>query len=153
MEKQNTNHSAKGIIGWREWIAFPELNVAKIKAKIDTGARSSAIHASRITPSRQNGVLWVNFEVHPTRKNKHLRISCSARVSDYRRVRSSNGQHEKRYVIVTDLEIMEEFYPIELTLTNREQMGFQVLLGRTAIRNRFLVDPGRSFLCGKRRTS
>ncbi|MBT8420695.1 MAG: ATP-dependent zinc protease [Gammaproteobacteria bacterium] len=137
------------IIGWREWVAFPDIAIPEIKAKVDTGARSSAIHANRIVPFERDGVLWVDFEVYPLQKNNHTRVSCSARVSDHRQVRSSSGHNEERYVVTTKLKIGNQSYPIEITLTNRDQMGFRVLLGRTAIRRHFLVNSGRSFLYGK----
>nr|VFJ57579.1 MAG: Uncharacterized conserved protein [Candidatus Kentron sp. DK]VFJ58232.1 MAG: Uncharacterized conserved protein [Candidatus Kentron sp. DK] len=140
----------KPIIGWREWVAFPDLDVPRVKAKIDTGARSSAMHASGISEFNRDGVLWVNFHIHPFQRKKHVRVSCSARVFDHREVKSSSGHRQERYVIITRLEIMGQCYPIEITLTDRDSMGFRVLLGRTAFRNHFLIDPNHSFLCGKK---
>lgn len=139
----------KQTIGWREWATFPDLCIAKIKAKIDTGARSSALHAYAIEYYKtKNGKLRARFTVHPLQKNHKVTVQCHADVIDQRYIKSSSGQKELRTTILTALKIGELAWPIELTLTNRDSMGFRLLIGRTALRRRFLVDPQRSFLFG-----
>ncbi len=133
-------------IGWREWVGLPALNVPSIKAKIDTGARTSALHAWNIEPFRRRGGLWLRFELHPVQRTRANRVVCEARAVDERPVRNSGGQVEKRFVIETLLQLGTFTWTIELTLTARDQMGFRMLLGRTALRDGVLVDPGRSYL-------
>lgn len=139
----------KQIAGWREWVAFPDLGIETIKAKVDTGARSSALHAYNIECyTTKTGKLRVKFIVHPIQKNNKHTVACHADVIDQRYVKSSSGQKELRITILTNLTMGENSWPIELTLTNRDSMGFRLLIGRTALKRRFLVDPQRSFLCG-----
>lgn len=135
----------KAVIGWREWVGLPDLGVEKVKAKIDTGARTSAIHAFEIRPFERDGQRYVSFLLHPVQHHRHPEVACEARVADERIVTSSNGEREKRYVVETRIQLGEEVWPIELTLTNRDEMGFRMLLGRRAVRRRFVVDPGGSF--------
>jgi len=137
-------------VGWREWVRLTDLGVAAIKAKIDTGARTSALHAFAIEPFRKAGTLWVRFEVHPMQRSSAVRIKCEARAVDERAVRNSGGQVERRYIIETRMKLGDRFWPIELALTNRDQMGFRMLLGRTALEGRALIEPGRSYLAGHR---
>jgi hypothetical protein len=137
-------------VGWREWVRLADLGVGAIKAKIDTGARTSALHAFAIEPFRKSGALWVRFEVHPVQRSSMVKIRCEARAIDERAVRNSGGQVERRYVIKTRLTLGDGSWPIELALANRDQMGFRMLLGRTALEGRALIEPGRSFLAGKR---
>jgi hypothetical protein len=139
----------KTVIGWREWVALPGLGVERIKAKIDTGARTSALHAWNIRPFERQGAPWVRFEVHPVQRNNRIILSCAAPVVDRREVRSSSGHREIRYVVATALDIGGDRRDIELTLTKRDEMGFRLLLGRTALRGHHLVDPGRSYRTGK----
>ena len=120
-------------IGWRQWVALPELDVRAIKAKIDTGARTSALHAYRIEPFRRSGTTWLRFELHPIQRSEATKVVCEARAVDQRTVRNSGGGVERRYVIRTMLRLGEVAWPIELALTNRDQMGFRMLLGRTAL--------------------
>jgi hypothetical protein len=136
-------------IGWREWVAFPELNISKIKAKIDTGARTSALHAFYVDPYRDQGVSMVRFGIHPRQKRTDLEIQCHAEVADRRLVSDSGGHQERRYVIVSRVALGGLSWPIELTLTNRDTMRFRVLLGRTAMAGRVLIDPAASFLLGR----
>jgi hypothetical protein len=137
----------KQIIGWREWVGFPEFAIDKIKAKIDTGARSSALHAYDIqTYKTRTGKIRVKFAVHPIQKNNKIIVQCHADLVDQRFVRSSSGQQELRTTVLTQLQMAEAIWPIELTLTNRDTMGFRLLIGRTAIKKMFLVDPQKSFL-------
>ena len=140
----------KFIIGWREWLALPDFDIRAIKAKIDTGARSSALHAFGLEPFEEKGVLKVKFGVHPLQKRKDIEIHCVADVVDRRRVTSSDGQSERRYVIRTNVAMGEWRWPIELTLTSRKSMRFRMLLGRAAISNLLLVDPAKSYLSGRR---
>ncbi|ODA69042.1 hypothetical protein A7A08_00878 [Methyloligella halotolerans] len=133
-------------IGWREWVGLPELGVAAVKAKIDTGARTSAIHAWKLEPFERDGQTWLRFELHPAQRTKSGALCCEAPVIDRRQVRSSGGHVTNRYVIRTTLALGTGSWPIELTLTNRDQMGFRMLLGRTALKRGVLIDPARSFL-------
>jgi hypothetical protein len=139
-------------IGWREWVALPDLRVGAIKAKVDTGARTSALHAYNIAPFRRAGALWLRFELHPIQRSEAMKVVCEARAIDERAVRNSGGGVERRYVIRTLLKIGEKSWPIELALANRDQMGFRMLLGRTALQGRALIEPGRSYLLGTRPT-
>jgi hypothetical protein len=131
-------------IGWREWVALPDLKVGAIKAKVDTGARTSALHAYRIEPFRRAGALWLRFELHPIQRSEATKVVCEARAVDERAVRNSGGRVERRYIIRTSLKLGEKIWPIELALANRDQMGFRMLLGRTALEGRALIEPGRS---------
>jgi hypothetical protein len=144
----NTSNTLR--VGWREWVRLSELGVAAIKAKIDTGARTSALHAFAIEPFHRSGKLWLRFEVHPLQRSSAVKIKCEAPAIDERAVRNSGGQVERRYIIETRLRLGEHSWPIELALANRDQMGFRMLLGRTALEGRALIEPGRSFLLGHR---
>lgn len=136
-------------VGWREWVGLPELNIEWIKAKVDTGARSSSLHAFGTEAFTRDGVDWVRFGVHPWQRSSRDASLVEAQVIDWRAVRSSSGQSEERPVIRTDLRIGDASHPIELTLTRRDEMGFRMLIGREGIRRRFVVDPARSYLSGK----
>ena len=137
-------------IGWREWVGLPDFRVDAIKAKIDTGARTSALHAYRIEPFRRGGVLWLRFELHPLQRSERTKVTCEARAIDERTVRNSGGGVERRYIIKTLLKLGGRSWPIELALANRDQMGFRMLLGRSALEGRALIEPGRSYLLGAR---
>jgi len=132
----------KLVIGWREWVSLPDLGITAIKAKTDTGARTSAIHAFDI--SVRNDV--VSFKVHPLQRDTQTVVTCSALLIDHRKVRSSTGRVSLRPAIRTEIEMFDKKWPIELTLVPRDEMGFRMLLGRQAIRGRFIVDPGQSYL-------
>ncbi len=137
------------IIGWREWLGLPDLRISHIKAKIDTGARSSCLHAYDIEPFDNAGSAWVRFSVHPIQRRDDLIVQCEAPVHDIRNVRSSSGESSKRFVILTPVTWMGETWNIELTLADRSLMGFRMLIGREAVRGRMLVDPGRSYFGGR----
>ena len=140
----------KNIIGWREWLALPDLGIPAIKAKVDTGARTSALHTFGLEPFEQDGTLKVKFGVHPLQRRKDIEVICLADVVDRRRVTSSDGQSEKRYIIRTAVALGELIWPIELSLTNRRSMRFRMLLGRAAISGLVLVNPAKSYLTGRR---
>lgn len=140
---------SRQIVGWREWVSLPELGVLAIKAKIDTGARSSSLHAFNMETFRRRGALWVRFEIHPQQRTTNRTVRTEARVLEQRSVRSSNGHLSDRPVIVTPITLHGQTWEIELTLANRDEMGFRMLLGRQALRGRMLVDPARSFVAGK----
>ena len=138
-------------IGWREWCSLPELEISSIKAKIDTGARTSALHAFFVEPYEENNRQMVRFGVHPLQKRDDIEIICSYPIKDYREVSDSGGHREMRYVIETPIRLGERLWPIEMTLTNRDSMKFRMLLGRTAMSG-IVVVPTRSFLFGRPRT-
>ena len=136
------------VIGWREWLALPELGIRFIKAKIDTGARSSSLHAFDIEPFERDGNQWVSFKVHPVQRKEHWVIEATAPVLETRSIRSSSGESQVRTVIKTPVRLLGQIFDIELTLADRNEMGFRMLLGREAFRRRFLIDPGKSYLNG-----
>lgn len=136
----------KQLIGWREWVGLPALGVQAIKAKIDTGARTSALHAWNIVEHQDGDGHWVSFELHPLQRNNAVVVPCTAPVVDRREIRSSSGHAEHRIVIRTRLQLGEGSWPVDISLTNRDEMGFRLLLGRASLRRRVRIDPGRSFL-------
>ena len=138
-------------MGWREWIALPDLDISWIKAKVDTGARSSALHAEDIRIVKRGRIRVVEFVVHPEQRSLAGTKQCRARLVDVRVVTSSNGRREERPIIRTSCVIGEDESAIDLSLTSRGSMGFRMLLGRQAIRGHFVVNPGRSYLTRKRK--
>ena len=140
----------KMTVGWREWVSLPELNVRHIKAKIDTGARTSALHAFSVDTYMKKGVHRIKFLIHPYQNRSDIVKECDARIVDRRMVSDSGGHKERRYVILTSIQLGESVWEIEVTLTNRDNMKFRMLLGRTAMAGKILVNPGRSFLIGKK---
>lgn len=149
MMHSRSDHRALPLIGWREWLALPKLGVTQIKAKVDTGARSSSLHAWDIEEFSRGGVRWVRFVLHPLQRSQEETIRAEARLLEYRTVRSSTGHQSLRPVIITPVDLLGQTWPIELTLASRDEMGFRMLLGREAVRNRFLVDPGASYVGGR----
>lgn len=133
----------KLLIGWQEWCSLPDLQVKYIKAKVDTGAKTSALHAFNIKEFIRNKVKYVSFDIHPVQDNDEIVVRTSARVTDERYVMSSNGHREKRYVITTELYLGNHQYDIELTLTNRDSLRFRMLLGRDALKSHCIIDPAR----------
>lgn len=147
--KQNSRRTA----GWREWVGLERLGVLRIKAKLDTGARTSAIHAFDVDSFSRDGERWVRFSIHPLQKNDAVAIACEEKVADIRTVTNPGGRREKRYIIRTDLTLGGETWPIDLSLTDRDEMGFRLLIGRTAMHGKLLVDPDRSYRLGKQKMS
>lgn len=146
------NDSAdKPVLGWREWVGLPALGITALKAKVDTGARTSALHAFRVESFEEQGRQRVRFAIHPLQKRTDLVIECVADVLERRSVTDSGGHREMRYVIETPVRIGTREFPIELTLTDRDSMKFRMLLGRSALQDMYIIDPGRSYLMGRRK--
>ncbi len=148
MVKRAAGRPPRTWVGWREWVALPELEIDRLKAKIDTGAATSALHAIHVRRFVEHGRARVAFEVHPLQRDAHVTRQCVADVYEERVVTSSNGHRERRPVIRTMLAVAGQCYRVELTLTNRDTMGFRLLIGRRAMKGRLLVDPAASFLAG-----
>lgn len=136
-------------MGWREWLALPELGVKEIKAKVDTGAASSSLHAFEMARFQADGRAMVRFDIHPRQRSRRDNVTVEAEVIDERPVRNPGGRREVRPVILATLVWGEVSWETEINLTRRDEMGFRMLLGRQALRRRFVVDPGRSYLGGK----
>lgn len=142
---------SRPVIGWREWAALPDLAIEAIKVKVDSGARSSSLHAFDMNEFERDGRSFVRFRVHPFQRNTLSTISAEAELLDMRLVRNpgAGGREELRPVVLTTIGLGGQRWPIELTLTRRDTMGFRMLLGRQAVRGRFVIDPGRSYITGK----
>ena len=135
------------VLGWREWVSLPELGIDRIKVKVDTGATNSALHAYNLNLISKNGGDWIHFDVHPDQNDDSTIKSCMVRLTDRRWVTNSGGTREKRFVIETPIRICNKEWPIILTLCNRDEMGFRMLIGRSAIKGKYMVDPAKSFCC------
>lgn len=154
MDTKTNKHKGEALLGWREWVALPDLGLPAIKAKVDTGAKTSALHAFDINKFQRDGKDWVGFSMHPLQKNNDLVVQCESLLIDEREVTDSGGHKENRLVIQTTLLFNNDEWPIEMTLTNRDNMLFRMLLGRRALTDTrhsksLLVDPSKSYLCGK----
>jgi len=141
---------ASAIVGWREWLTLPELGIERIKVKVDTGARTSSLHAFDVEEIERGGEKWVQFKVHPLQRDAKTTVEAVAPLVDERWVRSSSGKETFRPVVEVEVVLGEHHWPIELTLVRRDMMGFRMLLGRQALRGRFLVEPRLSYLAGRR---
>jgi len=150
MKKKVKYQEPQLTLGWREWVSLPELGLPKIKAKVDTGARTSTLHAFKVTVSEVDGQRKVQFLVHPIQGDMDTVVTCVADVIDRRSVRDSGGHNEMRWVIRTSVMLGDQAWPIEMTLTERDNMRFRMLLGRTAIAGVASVNPQRSYLTGGR---
>ncbi len=142
------NHS-NTIAGWREWVRLPQADVGWLKAKLDTGARSSALHAFDVEEFERDGVDWVRFGIHPWQDTDADAATVELPVHDRRVIRSSTGHTQQRLVVLMEVVLHDRPVTAEVTLTNRDEMGFRMLIGREALRNGFLVDAGRSFVGGR----
>ncbi|WP_017935850.1 ATP-dependent zinc protease family protein [Nocardioides sp. Iso805N] len=136
-------------VGWREWVGLPGLGVEWLKAKIDTGAQTSSLHAFALEGFGRDGEEWVRFEVHPWQRSSADPVTVELPVHDRRQVRSSSGHVEERYVVKLDLRLDGRIVPAEVTLTRRDAMGFRMLVGREVLRRGFLVDSAASYLGGR----
>jgi len=139
------NHHDPVLIGWRERIGLPSLGIPRVTAKIDTGARTSCLHAFAIEEFQQHGATWVRFGVHPYRRNTSHEVWCEAQVIDERTIRASSGHQMQRYVIETQIELAGLTWTIEMSLANRDDMGYRMLLGRTALQGHCIIDPEQSY--------
>ena len=138
-------------VGWREWVALPELGLSHVKAKVDTGARTSALHAFEIHPRSAGGRTMLEFGIHPLQGNREICHWCTAEALEQRHVTDSGGHRELRWVIVTQVRWGTREWPIEMTLTPRDNMRFRMLLGRTALKGAgMIVDPACSYIGGRR---
>lgn len=144
---------SKMVVGCEEWCSFPGLKIPAVKARVDSGAKTSSLHAYNIHTFKRDDQTWVNFEVHPVQRNRKTIVACEAPVIDRRFVKSSSGDRERRYVISTSMQLGDKIWDVELTLANRDSMGYRMLLGREAMINRVLIDPGESFCQGQRSKS
>jgi ribosomal protein S6--L-glutamate ligase len=146
----STNLEARLVLGWEEWISLPALGLPAIKAKIDTGAKTSALHAQAIEPITKGGsstASHVRFSIRPAPRRPDIEVVCTAPLIDRRTVTSSNGIPENRYVIVTEVTLAGHSWPIEITLSDRRDMNYRMLLGRQALQTgAVVVDPGASFI-------
>ncbi len=139
------------MVGWREWVALPELGIERLQCKVDTGAKNSALHAFEVDEFQRDGERWVRFYIHIDEDDLSKVQVCEAKVQDVRAVTDSSGNVSERYFIESDVQIGEQCFKIAISLTSRDTMAFKMLLGRTALREgHFVVAPHQSFLQGKK---
>jgi hypothetical protein len=136
----------KTVIGWREWVQLPELGVLETKAKVDTGADNSSLHAFNVERVERDGVDYVRFELHPKQRSRKPTIQCEAPLAMVKKVKNPGGRSELRPMIRTKVVVAGVELEALVNLTSRDEMGFRMLLGRRTLRNRFIIDPGRSYL-------
>lgn len=139
-------HEQKQVIGWREWVRLPDLGVTEMKAKVDTGADNSSLHAFNVERFERDGTVYVRFEIHPKQRSRKPSIQCEAPLAMEKKVKNPGGRSELRPVIRTTVVVAGVELNALVNLTSRDEMGFRMLLGRRAVRNKFFVDPGRSYL-------
>lgn len=137
---------SKFVVGWREWAQLPELGISHIKVKIDTGAKTSSLHAFQLSTVKHSGQDYVKFDIHPIQDNDAMVYTCISPIVDYRWITSSSGHRQRRFIIETHLKIGEYSTLVQLSLANRDEMGFRMLIGRAALKKEILVDPAHSFL-------
>ena len=148
LAKEQVETGGMKAVGWREWVQLPDLVDVPIKAKVDTGAKTSSLHAFFIEPYSKDGKPWVKFLLHPNQNDNDIEVECHSMVSDKREVSDSGGHKEERYVIESTIVLGKETLIAELTLTDRDSMSFRMLLGRNLLRRAYVVDSGSSFLMG-----
>ena len=149
MIKKIRNIKDLPVIGWREWVKLPDLGVKSIKVKVDTGARSSALHVFDLEEFEKDDEKWVRFKIYASQRTNKVVVKSEAKILEYRSIKNSGGKASLRPVIITNVTLLDDTWPVELTLANRDEMGFRMLLGREAMRRRFLVDPSGSYYNGK----
>lgn len=142
---QKGNTMDKAILGWREWVALPQLGISALKCKVDTGARTSALHAFSVKSFEKDNQAWVRFGIHPNQLDNKTELWCEAPIKDQRIVSDSGGNKTERYFIETELVLGNQRFKIDLSLTSRDTMRFRMLLGRVAIEQRFMVDVSQSY--------
>lgn len=148
-KKNGKKSKIKQKIGWKEWVALPELNIREIKAKVDTGACTSALHAEILSIIEYQGEQYIRFKVYHDQSDKIAPKICKAKLVANRFVTSSSGHREKRYVIVTTVIVGKLSFITEITLTDRSPLRFRMLLGRLALRKHFIIDPAKTHLLGR----
>lgn len=139
------------IVGWREWVGLPGLGVDWLKAKIDTGAHTSSLHAYETEEFQRDGTAWVRFDIHPLQRSAREVVTVELPLHDRRRVRSSNGVTQDRFVVQLDIRLLDQVIRAEVTLTRRDAMGYRMLIGREALSQGFMVDSAASYLGGRPR--
>nr|WP_261165249.1 RimK/LysX family protein [Microbacterium sp. Marseille-Q6965] len=144
-----SHHPPTRLVGWREWVSLPGTGVDWLKAKVDTGAQTSSLHAFGLREFTRDGRAWVRFQVHPWQRSSADTVTVELPVHDRRRVRSSSGHSQNRYVVLMDVRLLGEVIRAEVTLTRRDAMGFRMLIGRELLRKGFLVDAHASYLGGR----
>ena len=149
MTATDASSPSNTIVGWREWVSLPGLGVPWIKAKVDTGARTSSLHAFDVEEVERDGDRWIRYSVHPWQGSDEDAVACESRVVEQRDVRSSSGHVEERYVVRLDVGLAGRVVDAEVTLSNRDEMGFRMLVGRESLVRGYLVDAGGSYLGGR----